>query len=217
MRKMNYCIVHYDSMDTCGDKLITPNSNTFKTLNECKKIRESIGGENYHIEQCKRIPDNLGEIEYFYHRKCFQKFVYAKTLLKRKGCNNDNQADQSPTTKVQRTTRASSQNTVTVSSAGIFPNICMICKKKDIKIKGIRKSLSKIVTETAERTIKQAAVARNDLEIITAVTETDLIAKEFQKHQKCYLEYTRVVRKEDEAIESTGDDILLGSYEQLFL
>ena len=89
----------------------------------------------------------------------------------------------------------------------------MICKKKDIKIKGIRQSLSKIVTETAERTIKQAAVARNDLEMITAVTETDLIAKEFQKHQKCYLEYTRVVRKEDEAIESTGDDILLGSYD----
>ena len=55
----------------------------------------------------------------------------------------------------------------------------MICKKKDIKIKGIRQSLSKIVTETAERTIKQAAVARNDLEMITAVTETDLIAKEF--------------------------------------
>ena len=96
----------------------------------------------YHIEQCKRIPDNLGEIEYFYHRKCFQKFVYAKTLLKRKGCNNDNQADQSPSTKVQRTTRASLQNTVTVSSAGIFPNICMICKKKDIKVKGICQSLS---------------------------------------------------------------------------
>ena len=93
----------------------------------------------------------------------------------------------------------------------------MICKKKDIKIKGIRQSLSKIVTETAERTIKQAAVARNDLEMIAAVTETDLIAKEFQKHQKCYLEYTRVVRKEDEATESTGDDILLGSYDELFL
>ena len=36
--------------------------------------------------------------------------------------------------------------------------------------------------------------------------------KEFQKHHKCYLEYTRVVRKE-EATESTSDNILLGSYD----
>ena len=187
--------------------------NTFKTLFECKKIRETIGGENHHIEQCKRIPDNLGETEYFYHRKCFQKFVYAKTLLKRKGSNNDNDADQSASTKVQRRTRASSQNTVTVSSAGIFPSLCMICKKKDIKVKGIRQSLSKIVTETAERTIKQAAIVKNDLEMITAVTETDLIAKEFQKHQKCYLEYTRIVWEEDGAIENAGDDISRGSYD----
>ena len=68
---MNYCIVHYDSIDTCGDKLITPSPNTLKTLLEYKKICESIGGENHHIEQCKRIPDNVGETEYFYHRKCF--------------------------------------------------------------------------------------------------------------------------------------------------
>ena len=121
----------------------------------------------------------MGETEYVYYRNCFQKFVYAKTLLKRKGSNNDNQADQSTSTKLQRTTRASSQNAITVRSAGIFPSICMICKKKDIKVKEIRQSLSKIVTETAERTIKQAAVARSGLEMITAATETDLIAKEF--------------------------------------
>ena len=122
------------AFDTCGDKLITPSPNTFKTLLECKKIREGIGGENHHIAQCKRISDNLGETEYVYYRKCLEKFVYAKTLLKRKGSNNDNQADQSTSTKLQRTTRASSQNAITVRSAGIFPSICMICNKKDIKV-----------------------------------------------------------------------------------
>ena len=81
----------------------------------------------------------------------------------------------------------------------------------------MRQSLSKIVTETAERTIKQAAVARNDLEMITAVTETDLIAKKFQKHQKCYLEYTRVVRKEDEAIEVRAMTYYSEATTQLFL
>ena len=38
----------------------------------------------------------------------------------------------------------------------------MFCKKKDIKVKGICQSLSKIVTETPERTIKKAAIAKND-------------------------------------------------------
>jgi hypothetical protein len=34
-----------------------------------------------------------------------------------------------------------------------------------------------IVIDTAERIFKEAAVAQNDLEMIRAVTETDLIAK----------------------------------------
>lgn len=204
------CIVHYDSLDTSGDKLIRPSPNTFETLHECKKIRESLGGENHHIDQCNKIPENLGEIEYFYHRKCFQKFVHAKALLKRKASKDD---DQGSSSKLQRTTRNTSQSAEDTSSRGLFPNICMICKKKDVKVKGVRQPLSKIVTDTAERTFKEAAIAQNDLEMIRAVTETDLIAKELQKHDKCYLEYTRVVRKRTESTESANDNLQLGDYD----
>ena len=205
------CIVHYDSIDTSGDKLVRPSPNTFETLLECKKIRESLGSENHYVDQCNKIPENLGEIEYFYHRKCFQKFVYAKALLKRKA-SKDN--DQGCSSKLQRTTRKASQSAEATSSRGLFPNICMICKKTDLKVKGVRQPLSRIVTDTAERTFKEAALAQNDLEMIRAVTETDLIAKEFQKHEKCYLEYTRVVRKMAEPTESTSDDDLqLGDYD----
>ena len=90
---MAECIVHYSSLDTSGDKLIQPTKTTFETLLEAKKIRESLGGENHHIDQCIRIPENLGEIEFVYHRKCFQKFVYPKTLIKRKAASTDD--DQS--------------------------------------------------------------------------------------------------------------------------
>ena len=121
------CIIHYDSLDKSGDKLIRPSERTFETLLECKKIRESLGGENHHIDQCSKIPENLGEIEYLYHRKCFQKFVYAKTLLKRKA-SKDN--DQGSSNKRQRTTRKTLQSAETTSSQGLFANICMICKKK---------------------------------------------------------------------------------------
>jgi hypothetical protein len=58
--------------------------NTFETLLEWKKIRESLGSENHHVDQCNKIPENLGEIEYFYHRKCFQNLngKQAKTTIK---------------------------------------------------------------------------------------------------------------------------------------
>ena len=82
----------------------------------------------------------------------------------------------------------------------------MICKKKDLKVKGVRRQLSKIITDTAERTLREAAIAQNDLQMIVAVRKTDLIAKEFQKHHKCYLDYTRVVRKRAESAENVNDD-----------
>ena len=107
---------------------------------------------------------------------------------------------------LQRTTRKTLQRAETTRSRGIFPITCMICKEKDLKVKGVRQPLSKIVTTTAERTIKEAAIAQNDLQMIVARSETDLIAKEFQKHEKCYIDYSRVVRKRAESAENIYDD-----------
>ena len=36
---------------------------------------------------------------------------------------------------------------------------------------------------------------KNDLAMLASVTDTDLIAKKFSKHEKCYLEYTRINRE----------------------
>ena len=47
--------------------------------------------------------------------------------------------------------------------------------------------------------------------MIVAVCKTDLIAKEFQKHDKCYLDYTRVVRRGAESAENVNDDQLGGN------
>jgi hypothetical protein len=53
----------------------------------------------------------------------------------------------------------------------------------------------KILTRSAEETLKNAAHLRNDQTMITAVTGIDLIAKEFSKHQTCYINYTRISRE----------------------
>ena len=68
----------------------------------------------------------------------------------------------------------------------------MICKKKDLKLKHSRQLQLKIVTKTSEKTLKKAAFARNDKEMIIVVSETYLTANQFQKHKKCYLDYTRI-------------------------
>jgi hypothetical protein len=49
------CIIHYDFLST-SDKMTRLSEVSFKTLTECKKIRESLGGENHHEDQCKGIP-----------------------------------------------------------------------------------------------------------------------------------------------------------------
>ena len=80
------------------------------------------------------------------------------------------------------------------NSRGLFPKHCMICLKERIKVKGKFQLPTKIFTKSAEETLKKAAVLKDDLAMLASVTDTDLIAKEFSKHEKCYLEYTRITR-----------------------
>ena len=71
----------------------------------------------------------------------------------------------------------------------------MICSKERIKVGGKFQFPTKILTRSAEETLKNAAHLRNDQTMITAVTGIDLIAKEFSKHQTCYINYTRISRE----------------------
>ena len=81
------CFIHYQQYNNVL-KLVDLNETTFQTLLENKKIRITLGGENFHSEQCLNIPD-IYKIGLKYHRECYQKFTYAKTLFKRKTHNED--------------------------------------------------------------------------------------------------------------------------------
>ena len=87
------CLVHYGSIKT-ANTLTKVSEASFQTLVECKSFRVRLGGENSHDEQCSRIPESFEEKELYYHRECYQKFTYAKTLLKRK-VNQDGGASTS--------------------------------------------------------------------------------------------------------------------------
>ena len=59
--------------------------------------------------------------------------------------------------------------------------------------------------------LKEVAFTLNNKETIIAVLETYLIDHQFQNHEKCYLDCTRIVRKSSSAAESTGDETCLGN------
>jgi hypothetical protein len=182
------CLVHYGSIRT-ANTLTKVSEAAFQTLVECKNIRLRLGGKNSHDEQCSGIPESFDGKELYYHRECYQKFTYAKTLLKRK-VSQDGEA--SARKKSERCGHKSLkiEECSSTDSRGRFPNHCMICKKTAIKVKGKRQVLAKIVTKSAESTLKQAAKLRNDQEMLTAVQDVDLIAKDFQRHDYCYREST---------------------------
>ena len=64
------------------NKTIKLREQALETLQENKKIRKKLGGENTHIQQCSNIPDIFTD-ELVYHSECYQKFPYAKKLVKK--------------------------------------------------------------------------------------------------------------------------------------
>ncbi len=121
-----------DLISHMNDYVVKGSEESYKTLTECKKIRENLRGENQHNEQCESLGHDFKHSEIFYHRDCYQKFPYAKTLLKRKA-TKDEESGTSKVGKVQKITRSSS-STAKMGERGLFPNICMVCKTKNIKV-----------------------------------------------------------------------------------
>ena len=85
----------------------------------------------------------------------------------------------------------------------------MICKTRKIKVRGRDYYTNRIFTRNAEETFKKTAQLKNDEGMLLEIHEVDLIAKEFKKHDKCQLDYTRLiyenVEQEKNPIYSTGD------------
>ena len=116
--------------------------------------------------------------------------------------------DQGYSNKSQRTTSVSLLSAEASLSRSLCPN--MIFKKNDLKLKHSRQLQSKVVTKTSGKTLKEAAFARNDKEMIIVVSEAYLTANQFPKHKKCYLDYTRIVIKSSSAAESKSEETCLG-------
>ena len=72
-------------------------------------------------------------------------------------------------------------------------------------MKGKKHHATPILTKTAEATIKKAATLQHDEKMLTKIMTEDLIAREFRKHDKCYLSYPRISRDTSDKQEE-GED-----------
>ena len=68
--------------------------------------------------------------------------------------------DQGESSKSQRTMRVSSPSVEASLPRSLCPEMCMICKKKDLKMKRSRQLQSKIVTKTSEKNAKGGRFCR---------------------------------------------------------
>ena len=66
----------------------------------------------------------------------------------------------------------------------------MFCKKNRITVKKKEIKLPKILMITAQETLIKAAEFKKDFEMLGAISEVDIIAKGFQKHDTCCRDYT---------------------------
>ena len=73
----------------------------------------------------------------------------------------------------------------------LFPDYCYFCEKKRKTVKGKVQICHQLTLKTTEETIKEAAELRNDEDVLCDIRDVDLLAKEFQVHDKCRLDYTR--------------------------
>ena len=190
------CVIHYNQIKF-SKKLTKVRGGTFEILKQCKNIRAQLGGDNFHLQQCQNIPVNF-ETDLFYHRECYQKFTYAKTLLKRK---TESDAIQRKSARLENSESQSiDSSSVTVETRkteenrrDLFPENCMICHQHRIKVNGQNQYPTKILTNVSQVTLKKAAESANDFEMLGVINNVCLIAKEFKKHEKCYRDYTRSI------------------------
>ena len=86
--------------------------------------------------------------------------------------------------------RSSSQS---IASTHLFPECCYFCKAKRRKVHGKEQISHKLTLASSEQMIKRAAEELNDTDVLRDIQGVDLLAKEFQVHDKCRLDYIRKV------------------------
>ncbi|KAK3776113.1 hypothetical protein RRG08_046780 [Elysia crispata] len=158
-----------------------------------KRLRHSSGGRKCIIHN-NNLHD-YGDVKPFTDYGWEKTFTYTRFLKKRAG-------DDQEATCSQRKKRA------TETSGTLFSkDMCIICEKRSKYVKRKSEKLVKCITETAKKSIEEAAERKDDSRLKGITGNYCLVAKEAHYHDSCRREYTR----KDDRHQAATDPALLKS------
>lgn len=190
------CIVHYSHCSETEIRELTESQ--FETLSESVRVRQLQLTSGYRLDDiCSQFPSQFNCSLHGCHRWCYKNFTNISRLK--------NKLSEDVTSVKQR----SSERQQLPKTGTLFPqNECIFCRKERKYPRGSATSepLVKCVTVTAEHTIKEAAAAKFDFELLGRITNEDLRAKEARYHEYCRREYTRANVIKEPPVHDTTDN-----------
>ena len=184
------CVAHYSSSTYKYSELIVLSENAHLRLLEAKQMRNDQGVENEHKDQSALIPDHLDPSVHGIHMEpCYKKFTLIISQIERKSLDIEKHSNP-------KQLRSCSKSRVSASTV-LFPDHCYFCKTKKKKVGGKIQLPHKLTLLSAEESLKLAAKEKNDTVVLRDIHGVDLLAKEFQVHDKCRLDYIRKIPEKE--------------------
>ena len=69
------CVVHYKNHTKYSNVKTLSEENKIR-IQSAKKLRESLGEDNNHEEQCCNIPETFDDVHGIHLEPCYKKYVY---------------------------------------------------------------------------------------------------------------------------------------------
>jgi hypothetical protein len=137
--------------------VIVVSETQFANIKHAVDIRQMQQAEGPRLDDiCSKVPVSLEESVHGIHRQCYMKFTNVSRF---KIPDQTSLLNKTPSRWSSRTSKPDNTST-------IFPqNRCIFYTKDRTKLKGNVEFLSKCLTETAMRTIRDATAAKNDFQL----------------------------------------------------
>ena len=188
---MRRCILHTGS----GDK-VEPLSSIkpchWQKIQKCSQARKRQ--LQFSTSKYSAVISNLPEVltaNDCFHMTCYKNFTAVTATTKK-------EAEKKSTTTLHLRSCSSFQKVT--SNTGVLPRVCTLCGKKQRRRDGKLEDVGACETDTAEMSIKEAAVALKDDAMLAKFGNINFCTKEVKYHHSCrsaYLKSADRVRQRD--------------------
>jgi hypothetical protein len=184
------CVIHYPQVT--DEKIVELNEERYRKIRAAAAVRQTLTNASHRLDSvCANIPSALDVTNDGYHRACYDRFINVKKLQSKPQRVMETKKLLST---MQNTTKRKSVRQPKTTTAGclILPqNQCIFCKKNRLSKCGSEELLAKCLTKNADDSIREAAAAKKDFELLAKIGPWDLRSLEARYHESCRKKYLR--------------------------